>query len=367
MTFVAGEASEPSVETTTVVENIVRDQTVQMVRLTTVLEPKTSKTAANTIKLLLAKELASRRGQTKFTTNDVLFQVRHNPGRLARLRNHMRWKRIRKRAKSKDDEAADDFDLDEVDDLMEDADGGDEAEAAGPVESDSDSSAPQPMSADRMKAGVAEASIPLLPWSVLSMFPNAQDNPALATLDDDEDSGRSELGPLPGSATSPWLLARLMKNDERTRGMTADEYTTWAECRMASFTYRKKKTFREWCGLGVIADHRAKDDLPEILGFLTNEWVQTLTEQALVVKEQETRAMARRGPGVGRKFYDSGPFSLPGGEDMEEERDIKDKPKSPIQPQHVRRAFEILQTPSKKYTAMLNGAQLMRRRRLRIF
>jgi hypothetical protein len=35
MMFVAGEAGEPSVETTTVVENIVRDQTVQMVRLTT--------------------------------------------------------------------------------------------------------------------------------------------------------------------------------------------------------------------------------------------------------------------------------------------------------------------------------------------
>lgn len=279
----------------------------------------------------------------------------------------MRWKQVRKRVKSKDGEAGDDFDLDEVDDLMEDADGDDEAEAAGPVESDSDSSTPQPKNADEVKAGIAEASIPPLPWSVLCMFPNAQDNPALATLDDDEDSGSSELGPLPGSATNPWLLARLLKNDERTRSMTADEYTTWAECRTASFTYRKKKTFRDWCGLGVIADHRAKDDLQEILGFLTNEWVQTLTEQALFVNEQDTRAMARRGPGVGRKFYDSGPFSLPGGEEMEEEKDIKDKPKGPIQPQHVRRAFEILQTPPKKYMTMLNGTQLMRRKRLSIF
>jgi transcription initiation protein SPT3 len=279
----------------------------------------------------------------------------------------MRWKQVRKKAKSKDDEAADDLDLDEVDDLMEDADGGDEAEAVGPVEYDSDSSTPQPKNADRAKPGVAEESIPPLPWSILSMFPNAPDNPDLASLDDDEDSGSSELGPLPASATNSWLFARLMKNDERTRGMTADEYTTWAECRTASFTYRKKKMFREWCGLGVIADHRAKDDLPEILGFLTNEWVQTLTEQALAVKEQGMRAMACRGAGVGRTFYDSGPFSLPDGEEMEEERDVKDKPKNQIQPQHVRRAFEILQTPPKKYMAMLSGAHLMRRKRLRIF
>jgi transcription initiation protein SPT3 len=312
----------------------------------------------------------ARRGQTKFTTDDMLFQVRHNPGRLARLRNHMRWKQILKNTKSKDDDAADDLDLDEVDDLMEDADGVDEAQAAGPVEADSDSSTSQPKNADKMKVGVAEMSIPPLPWSVLSMFPNAQDNPALASLDDDEECGSSELGPLPDSITNPWILARLMKNDERTRGMAADEYTTWAECRAASFTCRKKTTFREWCGLGVIADHRAKDDLPGILGFLASEWVHALTEQALAVKEQETRAikcdMACRGPGVRRNLDDSGPFSLPDGEQIEEERDIKDKPASPIQPRHVRRAFEILQTPPKKYTAMLNGSQLMRRKRLKI-
>lgn len=322
--------------------------------------------------MVVAGELAARRGQSKFTTDDMLFQVRHNPGRLARLRNHMRWKQIRKKAKDKDDEAADDLDLDEVDDLMED-DRREDAEPTRPVKSDYDSSSPQPKNASRVTPAVPETSIPPLPWSVLSMFPNAQDIPALASLENEEDSGSSELGPLPGGTTNPWLLARLLKNDERTRGMTADEYTTWAECRTASFTYRKKKTFREWCGLGVIGDHRAKDDMPEILGFLTSEWVQILTEQALAVKEQEAKTlkcqMARRGAGVKRKFDESGPFSLPEGGERDEERDDQDGPipKSAIQPRHVRRAFEILQTPPKKYTAMMNGTQLMRRKRLRIF
>jgi hypothetical protein len=33
----------------------------------------------------------------------------------------------------------------------------------------------------------------------------------------------------------------------------------------------------------------------------------------------------------------------------------------------VKRAFDILQIPPKKYTAMMNGAQLRERKRLRIF
>lgn len=286
----------------------------------------------------------------------------------------MRWKQIRNKAEVKDDEAADNIDMDEINGSVKDEDGRNDAEATGPVESDSDSSTSQLIKPGREKSRDLGTSIPPLPWSVLSMFQIAQGIPALRSLDDDDDGGSSEVSALLGSTTNPWLFARLIKNDERTRDMTAEEYATWAECRTASFTYRKKKTFREWCRLGVIADHRAKDDIPEILGFLTSEWVQTLTEQALAVKEQETKSMecemAWRGVGVKRRFDNTGPFSLPYGEEREDERDTKHETsptKSPIQPRHVRRAFEILQTPPKKCTAMRNGTQLMRRKRLRIF
>jgi hypothetical protein len=42
-------------------------------------------------------------------------------------------------------------------------------------------------------------------------------------------------------------------------------------------------------------------------------------------------------------------------------------PASPIQPPHVRRAFEELQVPPKKYTAMVSSRQLKQSKRLRLF
>jgi len=365
--FVAGERGEPSIETTTLVENIVRGQTIHIVRRRPI-EDVGDKTAYF-LQLTVAGELATRRGQTKFTTNDILFQVRHDPGRLARLRNHMRWKQIRKKAKVKDDDATDDIDLDGVDDLVEDEDAGLDAVDDAQADSDSDCATRHPKSSSRNDPRGREVGIPPLPWSILSMFPGASDIPPLAALEENLSCGDEEPNPLPGSSTNPWLLARLIKNDKRTREMTASEYTTWSECRSASFTYRKKKTFREWCGLGVIADHRARDDVLEILGFLTSEWVQTLTEEALVTKEQETRAFkydnARQRVGAKRKFddMDSGPFWMGGGQDTAGDA----IPKTPIQTGHVKRAFDILQIPPKKYTAMMNGAQLRERKRLRIF
>ncbi|KAH6641908.1 hypothetical protein F5144DRAFT_150678 [Chaetomium tenue] len=57
------------------------------------------------------------------------------------------------------------------------------------------------------------------------------------------------------------------------------------------------------------------------------------------------------------------------GEGWESKKGSSNEPvsKSPIQTRHVRLAFEILQTPPKKYTAMLNGSQSRRRKKMRIF
>ncbi|KAH6838364.1 transcription initiation factor IID, 18kD subunit-domain-containing protein [Chaetomium sp. MPI-CAGE-AT-0009] len=355
MMYVAGETKQPATETTTLVEDIVRDQTMHMVAL--------------------AGELAARRGQSRFTTNDIIFQVRNDAGRLARLRNHMHWKQIRRRAKVKDDDAANDLDLDDVDDLIEDEDGHGDAEAPEVVDSNSDPSTPQPKKDGKvvMTSG-PEVSIPPLPWSVLSMFPHAAEIPSLAALDSNEGARGEDSSPLPGSTTNRWLLARLMKNDERTRAMTAEEYRAWSECRAASFTYRKKKIFREWCGLGVIADHKAKDDVLEILGFLTSEWVHALTERALEVQQQEMAidsASTTEMVGVKRKLKNEGPFTMRDGGGWKPERGtnngLEPTSRGPIQTQHVRRAFDILQTPPKKYTAMMNGTQLRQRKRMRLF
>ncbi|KAF9639204.1 Transcription initiation factor IID 18kDa subunit [Lasiodiplodia theobromae] len=90
--------------------------------------------------------------------------------------------------------------------------------------------------------------------------------------------------------------------------MTRAEYAVWAEARQASFTRRRKAKFREWAGLGVVADARVGEDVMDILGFLTFQMVVSLTEKALGVKEVEEgmragglqgRDGARRGAAAG--------------------------------------------------------------------
>ena len=106
---------------------------------------------------------------------------------------------------------------------------------------------------------------------------------------DDDDEPADEEEEEQNEAT----LARLASADERTRGMTRDEYVYWSDCRQASFTFRKGKRFKEWAGFGVVTDSKPNDDIVDILGFLTYEIVQTLTEEALRVKEAEDRALGK--------------------------------------------------------------------------
>ncbi|KAK4121164.1 hypothetical protein N657DRAFT_673524 [Parathielavia appendiculata] len=164
------------------------------------------------------------------------------------------------------DEAVDDIGLDDVNALTEKDDGGDTAEAAGPANSGSDSSTPRPTQPGTLKASIPEAIICPLPWSILSMFPHTSDIPSLAPLDDDEAVEDTELG----QTNNSWLFARLVKRQTHPR-----------------HDGRPKRMFRERCGLGVISDHRSKDDVLEMLGFLTGERVRVLTEKALADKEQE--------------------------------------------------------------------------------
>lgn len=48
-------------------------------------------------------------------------------------------------------------------------------------------------------------------------------------------------------------LQRLREADEVTRKMTREEYLEFAECRQASFTYKKIKKFRDWLNLSSMA------------------------------------------------------------------------------------------------------------------
>jgi len=167
-----------------------------------------------------------------------------------------------------------------------------------------------------------------LPWEVNSFF-----SEAVPEREDDEDEEELEAN----QAT----LQRLKNADERTRGMTRDEYVHWSECRQASFTFRKGKRFREWAGFGIVTEAKPNDDIVDILGFLTFEIVQTLTEEALKVKEQED-AVAKQSMRTNKKRK------------REEFLFHAQEGRTPVEARHVVEAFRRLQTPKPKTRAMRN-------------
>lgn len=154
-------------------------------------------------------------------------------------------------------------------------------------------------------------------------------------------------------------LQRLRKADERTKAMTKEEYVTWSEYRQASFTYRKGKRFREWAGFGVVTDSKPSDDIVDILGFLTFEMVQTLTEEALKIKENEDQHRERNGDSASaakkRKYPSEGLFAPPS------------EGRSPVEPRHIQEAFRRLQERPKKHKAMLNFTRIGQRTNLKLF
>lgn len=244
----------------------------------------------------------------------MIFQIRHDQAKVSRLRTFLSWKDVRKNVKDSDDKGGE-ADLG----AGEDPSGG--VVPGGPVDD---------ATKKNKKAKVG------LPWEPLSFY--SQEVPE---RDDEEDEEEEEMNFI--------TLQRLRKADERTKAMTKEEYVTWSEYRQASFTYRKGKRFREWAGFGIVTDSKPSDDIVDILGFLTFEMVQTLTEHALKAKEQEDLFKAQSGgenAGSKKRKVATGLFDPPS------------EGRSPIEPRHVQEAFRRLQQRPKKTRAMLNCSRL---------
>ncbi|RPB24085.1 TFIID-18kDa-domain-containing protein [Terfezia boudieri ATCC MYA-4762] len=297
MMFVSGETGEPSHSTTLLIEEIVRSQVIEM--------------------LLQCTQLAHRRGSRTISTDDLIFLIRHDRAKVSRLRTYLSWKDVRKTAKENDKEGGGDP-TDLLDDPTTTA-----AAAGGPGAA---VSAVDAVGKRQKKSKIG------LPWEVSSYF-----SEQVPEREDDEDEDEVEAN----FAT----LQRLKNADERTRGMTKDEYVHWSECRQASFTFRKGKRFREWAGFGTVTEAKPNDDIVDILGFLTFEIVQTLTEEALRVKEAEEKVKAQSGAGLGgrKRKRERGLFA------GEEER-------TPVEARHVEEAFRRLQAARPKVRAMRNFA-----------
>lgn len=81
MMFVIGD-SEPLSETTTLVEEIVRSQVIEL--------------------LVQATSQASKRGSKSISVEDLIFLIRHDKAKVNRLRTYLSWKDVRKNAKDTD-------------------------------------------------------------------------------------------------------------------------------------------------------------------------------------------------------------------------------------------------------------------------
>ncbi|KAI1172886.1 TFIID-18kDa-domain-containing protein [Nemania sp. FL0916] len=307
MMFVSGEPVEPSPETTAMIEEIVRQQVIEMLRNCT--------------------ELAARRGARAITINDLIFQIRDDAPKVSRLRTFLSWKDVRKSAKDSDEKGGD-ADLGVADD----------AGGAGVMPGGAGPSVEEAAKKNNKKAKVK------LPWEPSSYY--SQEVPE---CDEDEDEEEEEMNSI--------TIARLQKADDRTRVMTREEYVTWSEYRQASFTYRKGKRFREWAGFGVVTDSKPSDDIVDILGFLTFEMVQTLTEEAIKIKEHEDLWKERGGENGGvskKRKLAQGLFDPPS------------EGKTPVETRHIQEAFRRLQSRPKKSRAMLNGSRLPRHTSLKL-
>lgn len=294
MMFVSGESNDPPAETTSIIEDIVRGQVMEI--------------------LIQATKTAGTRGTKSISLEDVIFLIRHDKAKVNRLRTYLSWKDVRKNAKDQETGGTE---------LLEgDTAGGPSANAPAAT-SANDST--------KMLSKYKKSKI-RLPWELQFMFSEQHLETAeeLETIDDDE------------KAATIASLKRLKMADDRTKNMSREEYVHWSECRQASFTFRKAKRFREWSQIAQLCDLRPNDDVIDILGFLTFEIVCSLTEEAMLIKLSEDRLIQSRKQKVEEK-----PKPL-------KRKYLFDKPaeaSKPIQPHHIEEAWRRLQATDFKHLA----------------
>jgi transcription initiation protein SPT3 len=165
-----------------------------------------------------ARALASRRGARYLTAEDLIFLIRHDRGKVNRLRTYLSWKDVRKHAK----------------DSGGDGGGGVEVET---LEDGSDGTSPSPLltnaltrlSLDKLTAKAQKITIKL-PWEISTIYSEVLRQSGHQS-DDEEDEDDIEAHEA--------SILRLKEADDATRQMTREEYQHYSDCRQASFTYRK--------------------------------------------------------------------------------------------------------------------------------
>ncbi|KAF8000909.1 hypothetical protein HF325_004698 [Metschnikowia pulcherrima] len=290
MMFVSGETNDPPVETTSLIEDIVRGQVIEI--------------------LLQATKTAALRGTRLIAPEDVIFLIRNDRAKVTRLITYLSWKDVRKN--TKDEGGGTEL-------LMEQETG---ATAA-------------PAGTEQLKMITRYRKLKIrLPWEVQFMFSEQH----LETAEEAEEVDDEE------KAATLALVKRLKMADDRTKFMTKEEYVHWSECRQALFTFRKAKKFREWAQIAQICELRPNDDVIDILGFLTFEIVCSLTEEAMAIKASEDRL-------VQQLLLKLGTLNK---EIKRKRKYLFDKPDElakPLQPYHIEEAWRRLQGIDYKHKA----------------
>lgn len=225
MMYTFGDVRTPLPSSAQLIEQIVRKQIVDIII-------QAAHTAQNV------------RNARSLSAEDVIFTIRRDAIKVARLQEFLSWKDLRKTARP-----AEDVPLEAPDEeLFSIAD-------------------------DRRK----KKTVARLPWDPISGLV-AEATGLEADLLNDEGAGEE---------ADEDIKRRLKMADIMTRDMSREEYMEYSECRQASFTYKKAKKFRDWINPAQYVDFRLNDDVVEIMGFLAWEMVRNLTEVALGMKRSE--------------------------------------------------------------------------------
>ncbi|AET39589.1 transcriptional regulator SPT3 Ecym_4554 [Eremothecium cymbalariae DBVPG len=305
MMFVSGENNEPPVETTSLIEDIVRGQVIEI--------------------LLQASKTAHARNSKSILPEDVIFLIRHDKAKVNRLRTYLSWKDLRKNAKDQDAQAQ----------AAGAAAGGNGSSGPSGVVEDEEKKEKDPTAMMKVKKSSMK-----LPWELQFMF-NEQ------PLENNEDDELDEVEREANIAT----LKRLKMADDRTRDMTKDEYVHWSDCRQASFTFRKSKRFKDWSGISQLVDGKPHDDVIDILGFLTFEIVCALTETALKIKKREEMLKSEKDKKL-QPPLDGIPLDA-----RSPKKRLFDGPDNlvnPLKPKHIEEAWRVLQTIDNRHRALSN-------------
>ncbi|THU89867.1 TFIID-18kDa-domain-containing protein [Dendrothele bispora CBS 962.96] len=298
MMFVFGEVQDPNPETVNLVEDIVRSQLIELI--------------------VQARALAIRRGARYLSAEDLIFLIRHDRGKVNRLRTYLSWKDVRKHAKDS---------------------GGDGGGGMEEALEDGD---------DKLAAKAQKITIKL-PWEITTIYSEVLRQSGHQS-DDEEDEDDIEAHEA--------SIQRLKEADDATRQMTREEYQHYSDCRQASFTYRKAKRFREFLNLPSHLDLRQNDDTVDIVGFLAFEMVRSLTIAGLAVKKSLEESHLREeyaSPVMGKRKANSmgGPAEKRRREDSPDHDEFTmpvnslflppPEARTALRPEHIQDAFSRMQ------------------------